>query len=270
MELINEEKLVHIYRASISFISEAEIELSTGEKISSDAIVFCTSWNIGCDSLFDPSEGAELGVSVPLDSLSEEYSSCWQKLDTVAEKFVLDSFPLLQTAPKIGTARASPPIQYRCFRTIAPNSLAAKHDRSLIYLGMLGNSQVPSHAEVSALWGVAYLENLLPDGTCDGLLGDEEGMDKDVANMTMFMAKRYPDRYHPLAPVEIQSYLDITMRDLGLRTDRKRVGREAEEGFLGIKGWAREWFEAYRAGDYKGIVQEYLSARAAGGEGEDI
>jgi len=45
---------------------------------------------------------------------------------------------------------------------------------------MPGNSQAPSHAEVSALWGVAYLEELLPDGSCGGLLGNEEGMDKDV------------------------------------------------------------------------------------------
>jgi hypothetical protein len=101
-------------------------------------------------------------------------------------------------------------------------------------------------------------------------LGNEEGMDKDVANMTMFMAKRYPDKYHPLAPVEIQSYIDITMQDLGLRIDRTRVGREAEEGFLGIKGWAREWLKAYGACDYRGIVQEYLSARAAGGEKKDV
>jgi hypothetical protein len=59
------------------------------------------------------------------------------------------------------------------------------------------------------------------------------------------------------------------MRDLGLRTDRKRVGREAEEGFLGIKGWAREWFEEYSASYYKGIVLEYLNARA-GEEKKDL
>jgi hypothetical protein len=54
-----------------------------------------------------------------------------------------------------------------------------------------------------------------------------------------------------------------------LRTDRKRVGREAEEGFLGIKGWARGWFEGYSASDYKGIVLEYLNARA-GEEKKDL
>jgi hypothetical protein len=81
---------------------------------------------------------------------------------------------------------------------------------------MLGNSQVPGYAEVSALWGVAYLENLLQDGSCDRLLRGEEGMDKDVANMTMFIAKRYPGKYHPLAPVEIQSYIDINDAGSGI------------------------------------------------------
>jgi hypothetical protein len=107
----------------------------------------------------------------------------------------------------------------------------------MIYLGMLGYSQVPTHAEVLALWGVAYLADLLLDGSCDGLLGVKEGMDKDVANMTAFMARRYPEKYHHIAPVEIQSYIDRTMQDLGLRTDRKRVGREVEEGFLAFRGW---------------------------------
>jgi dimethylaniline monooxygenase (N-oxide forming) len=236
MELVDEEKLVHVYRATLSSINETTIELSTGERIASGAIVFCTGWNIGCDLLFHPSEGAGFGVSAPLDRLSPEYTSYWQKLDAAADKYVLDSYPLLQNPPKVGMPRSSPPIPYRCFRTIAPNNLAAKHDRSLIYLGMLGNSQVPTHAEVSSLWGVAYLEGLLPDGSCDGLLGDKEAMDKDVANMTAFMARRYPEKSHPLAPVETQSYIDRTMLDLGLRIDRKRVGREAEEGFLGIRG----------------------------------
>jgi hypothetical protein len=68
---------------------------------------------------------------------------------------------------------------------------------------MLGNSQVPTHAGVSALWGVAYFEDLLPDASYGGLLGDKERVGKDAANMTIFMARRYPEMHHPLAPVEI-------------------------------------------------------------------
>jgi hypothetical protein len=38
-----------------------------------------------------------------------------------------------------------------------------------------------------------------------------------------------------------------------------------------MKGWAREWFEPYGAGDYRGIVQEYLNARAtSGGAKKDV
>jgi hypothetical protein len=55
------------------------------------------------------------------------------------------------------------------------------------------------------------------------------------------------------------------MRDLELRTDRKKAGREAEGGWLGIAGWIREWIEAHGASGYTGIVQEYIDARAAGG-----
>jgi hypothetical protein len=69
-------------------------------------------------------------------------------------------------------------------------------------------------------------KGLLPDGACDGMLGIKKEMDRDVANMTAFMARRYPGRFHPLAPVEIQSYIDRMMQDLGLRVDKKRMGWE--------------------------------------------
>jgi hypothetical protein len=97
------------------------------------------------------------------------------------------------------------------------------------------------------------------------MLGIKEEMDRDVANMTAFMARRYPGRFHPLAPVEIQSYIDRMMQDLGLRVDRKRMGREWEEGWFGIKGWMREWFYPYVSIDYKGIVQEFLDSRGENG-----
>jgi hypothetical protein len=83
----------------------------------------------------------------------------------VADKHVLDNSPIVHEPLKVGTKQSAPPIPYRCFRTIAPKNLAAKHDGSLIYLVMLGNSQVPTHTEVSTLWGVAYLEDLLSDGS---------------------------------------------------------------------------------------------------------
>jgi hypothetical protein len=40
-------------------------------------------------------------------------------------------------------------------------SLVEKNDRSLVYLGLVTNTQTPIYAEVSALWGVSWMEGLL-------------------------------------------------------------------------------------------------------------
>jgi hypothetical protein len=55
MGLVDEEKLVHVHHAKIASIGERSIVLSTDETIPSDAIVVCTGWDPGCDSVFDPS-----------------------------------------------------------------------------------------------------------------------------------------------------------------------------------------------------------------------
>jgi hypothetical protein len=94
--------------------------------------------------------------------LSAECLSYWQNLDEGAGKYILDNYPMLRNPPEAVKTKSSGSLPYRCFRTIALTALAGNHIRSLAHLGMLGNSQVPTYAEVSALWAVAYLERSSP------------------------------------------------------------------------------------------------------------
>lgn len=137
-------------------------------------------------------------------------------------------------------------------------------DYSLAFVGLVANNQVSTHAEISALWAVAYLTGKLAEAPVGATLDDRAGMDVDVAAMTTFMDRRYLGRKEiPDAAMEIQDYVDLMMRDMGLRADRKRLG--GEDGWWGWKAWRREWFSPYMPRDYVGVVGEFLGKWGGGG-----
>jgi dimethylaniline monooxygenase (N-oxide forming) len=262
MDLLNEGKSINVIRAAIESASGRTISLSNGDRIDSDAVVFATGWDVGADVVFDPKDRIDLGLATPADLASEEYLAYWKDIDIAADKFVLDTFPILKNPPKVEKDTGPPKLPYRLFRYMVPSAMAARQDRSLIFLGLLANATVPTHAEVSSLWGIAYLEGQLPDGACEGALGDKLAMDKDIATNNAFMARRYPvGERAPSAAIEIHSVVDRLMKDLSLEYQRKKVYLPA--GFLGLGGWYREYFEPYLSEDYKGIVKEFLDKSSA-------
>jgi len=95
-------------------------------------------------------------------------------------------------------------------------------------------------------------------------------MDEDIALMTVFMKRRYPNGKNvPTALIEIQDFVDVLMRDLGLRSDRKRMRAEGEgRGIFGA--WREEWFVPYLPRDYKGVVEEFLCSRRGAGKDKGV
>ena len=135
--------------------------------------------------------------------------------------------------------------------------LAAARDYSLAFVGLVLNNQVSTHAEISALWTVAYLTGKLTDTPVGALLGDEERMNVDIAAMTTFRGRRYLGRKEISdVAMEIQDHVDLMMRDIGLRADRKRM--KAPTSWFGYKAWKTEWFIPYIPRDYYGVVVEFL------------
>jgi hypothetical protein len=268
MDVVNEGKLVHVFRASILTMNEDTISLSNKTTIASDATIFATGWHPGINSLFGVSLAAELGLPVPVCQRPKESAQYWSILNAAADQKVLDMYPLLASPPKEVKVREQPLTPLTMFRNIIPPSLAARQDRSIAFLGNLYNSQNTTLAEVSALWSVAYLEGLMPDNE---LLGNKMKMDQDIALTNAFMLRRYPGRKNePIAMMEVKDWTDLMLRELGLRTDRKRVvmeksGEYKRSSWLGfeLKVLRKDWFEPCVPADYKGIVQEFL-ARVGG------
>lgn len=260
LKLVDEGKLVKVRRTGVKSLGANTVELDDGTTVQADAIIFATGWEMATNEIFSPELTAELGLPVPLGSLSPAERNYWEVLDGRADKEVLDIYPILAHPPKELSLRTHPDTPFRQFRTIVSPRLDAKNDRSIVFLGQLANTQHAFYAEISTLWTVAYLEGLLPD---NNLIGNKEAMDREIASMNAFMARRYPGRRNiPWAVIEIRDWMDLLLGELGLRTDRKRLQweRSPERGFgwFGWKAWTKEWFEPYEPQVYKGIVAEFL------------
>ena len=255
MKLVDDGTLIHIFRESIVSMSENSIQISDGQAIEADAVVFATGWSPSHSALFDPNTAVELGLPIALPEEDPAEASYWRELQVAADKTVLDLYPVLRDPPRQPPQSKTTP--YRLFRTIVSPKLAAVHDYSLAFVGLVSNNQVSTHAEISALWAVAYLAGKLTDAPVGPMLDDQRKMDVDIAAMTTFMERRYLGRKEvPDAAMEIQDYVDLMMRDMGLRVDRKRMNAPAS--WFGYQAWKAEWFTPYMPQDYYGVVMEFL------------
>jgi dimethylaniline monooxygenase (N-oxide forming) len=247
-----------VARTTITSVKSHSLVLSNQPPLDVDAIIFATGWEAPTERLFTLSLKTQLGLPVPWSTLPESVEEYWKSLDASSDREILDIYPIFANPPYKYPQRDTLDTPFRLFRAIVPPKLAAEKDRSIVFLGQLANVQHTSVAEISSLWSVAYLENLLP---ALPIMSSEETMNREVARVNAFMKRRYPGRKNrPLALLEVRDWMDVLLRDLGLRTDRIKLAVEMEGGWgwWGLKGWWRELFEPYGPVVYKGIVEEFL------------
>jgi hypothetical protein len=236
---LNTGNMMTVHRASITSMSGSTVILSNDVVLSSDAAVFATGWDYN-SPLFSPADAIELGTTAPLQEQSPETAAYWENLAAEADKEVLAKLPILGNPPE-HFEREVNHTPYRLYRHILPSSLAAKDDRSLIFLGLLASIATSFYSEIAALWGVAWMEGLLNPAKT------KEEMDYDIAVVNKWCERRYlgRGRSRQIASAEIQDVMDLLMQDMGLEVLRKG-------NFLS------ETFVPPRPQDYKGIVRELL------------
>ncbi|KAL7928619.1 hypothetical protein V8C35DRAFT_228893 [Trichoderma chlorosporum] len=233
--------LITVHRARIASAQDQTLNLSNGETVSCQAIVFGTGWTSE-DTLFDPALGLSLGVPKSAVLENEASTEYWQKLHTKADADLLSLLPILKDSP--GCKTAQPLTPYRLYRYMLPSSLAATNDRSLVFLGYLISIQTHILSEVSALWAICWLENLVDLGVPES----KEDIDYEIAKVNAFGLRKNLSQ-EPTAGAGIQHFIDLMMKDMGLKTKRKSG--------LGVK----DTFIPYRSQDYLGIVDEILQRR---------
>ena len=260
-KLVDQGKLVTVTRDKMVSAIGKSINLSNGDKITTDAIVYCTGWELAFPPLFSPELANELGIPVDPSLLSPKEKEYWKALDIAAEARIDADNPMLKNPPSNIHVPKSTKTPFRLFRAIVPSSLAARGDRSLVILGNYAGGRIQQTSEINSLWAIAYLEDLMPPPT-KAMLANEELMNKDIAHVEAFRKKRYLNAYpYRLAIFEAPEYEDMVMRDLGLRADRKTMRIPSGwRGWFGWKAWCEEWFGSYLASDYEGIVEEFLES----------
>jgi dimethylaniline monooxygenase (N-oxide forming) len=212
------------------------------KEINTNAIVWCTGFQAST-SFFSPSDALSLGLPIPLDSEPAESKKHWNNLLAAADIDLLKRFPVLKQwslqAPKERTTN------YRMYRQVLPPSCIDANDRSIAFAGFVSNGQTAFASELTGIYSVAWLEGLLSRGD----LASKEEMEWDVAKTHAWMARRYGARGHSLPEVvmEVQTFFDVLVKDLGGRVKRKG-------------GW-REYLGVYRASDYSGLIEEILDRR---------
>jgi dimethylaniline monooxygenase (N-oxide forming) len=235
-------ELIKVHRSSITSITGSTVSLSNGETVPADAVVFATGWDFK-STVFEPSVADELGISIPLADQDSTTAKYWNEIDRRADTEVLNLLPRLKNPPPF-SQRVVKHTPTRLYRYVLPSSLAEADDHSLIFLGLMTNVQTAIHAEVSALWGVAWMEGLLEK--IHTLPGKPE-MDYEIAKVNAWCSRRYLSRgaTRQIASVEVQQVVDLLMRDMGLEAHRKG-------------NWVTDTFTPYRSQDYKGIVKELV------------
>ena len=240
-------KNITVYRASPNKLIKEGMLLDSGQVLKAEVIVYATGWRSSID-FFDDEEAAQLGIPIPLNQQDTEAEKLWDGLESIADASVTHTLPRLAECPKGEmTDRETGTTQFRMYRQVLSPRLLARQDRSIAFVGYVSNAQTAACSEILALWAVAWMEGLMPKA-----LPTEAQMNGDVARVNAWMARRYGvrGRRDPEIVLEIQTFLDRLMEDLGLRVYRKANG---------VFGPLLEWVVPYGPLDYKGMVEEFLA-----------
>ncbi|CAD6439329.1 eb532daf-0e22-4794-a0d5-e2ca1bd9cbb7 [Sclerotinia trifoliorum] len=250
-EKLNAGILIDVQRTHITKIHSNSVSLDNGTHLATDALVFATGWNLTYSKFFSPEARLELDLPIPFGEEPPSLKAYWKALDTEADQWVHKTFPFLSNPPK---TNENPPenTPYHLYRQSIPPTLATRNDRSIAFLGVLASPQIPTYAELSALWSIAYLENM-HSFEVDKVFSDKLTMDLATARTNAFMKWRYRRAgiIEPNVGAEVQDLCDLLCAELGVEGKRKEM----------VGGWKaswNEWFSPYRSVDYKGIVGEFL------------
>lgn len=251
---------IRVHIADITHLEPGQVHLSTGDVLSTNALVCATGWRATPNIKFLP-EGIERELGFPWsdDTIDDN-------IVKKADAEILDRFPRLRDQPVPNPnykplaedAEACVPHPYRLARFMVPPSMFEK--RSIAFLGIPMTINTALVAQTQALWAVAYLGGDLTlsplesnssspikyekiDDTKDSV----EAIDWETALHTEFGKFRYPGGFGKRNPdfvFDALPYIDMLLGDLGLRVHRK-------------SSLLSECFEPYGPADYRGLIDEW-------------
>ncbi|TDZ16851.1 FAD-dependent monooxygenase DEP4 [Colletotrichum orbiculare MAFF 240422] len=248
---------VQIHREDVSHLSEDAVHLADGTSLPVDLLVASTGYSAKPTITFEPASlHSDLGI--PTTELGPKQSAFWNELDAQADHVIGTQFPRLLDGPfqnptsskpkpfNPGSSAEAAYTPWRLYRGIAPPGLAARNDRSLLFIGMFSNLANIMRLDAQCLWALAYMEGRIP--AVDGDIRAGRIFD-ETALMQRWAQHRAPyghGRLYPCLVFDQMPYWDMLLGDVGVETKRK-------------SGWWAEFWESYAPADYRGIVAEWIA-----------
>ncbi|OJI96140.1 hypothetical protein ASPVEDRAFT_35483 [Aspergillus versicolor CBS 583.65] len=240
--------LVKVHIADVERLERKTVVLSNQERLPTRGLILCTGWKASPGIRFLP-DGIERDLGFPWVANLVDQQDLVQ--DTRQELYT--RLPMLQTAPARRMYRTKDAQgqhvdeivlhPFRLARFMVPPELWDDH--SIAILGTVATFNTPLVAEVQALWALVYL-NHAPELTRHHPQ-DKKSALREATLHSEFVALRSPTNHGSRNAdfvFEVLPYLDMLLRDLGLRTARKG-------------SWWRNLFVPHQPGDYAGLVEEW-------------
>lgn len=250
--------MIKVHIANIEYLSSESVKLSTGETLKDvDQLCCATGWRHQSSFKFLP-EDAHLERSLGFP----HHSSAPDPAIEAADAVILEKFPQLRSQPKLvrevttlyideKTAEEKAINQpYRLFRFMVPP--ANYHKRNFAVVGSLLSFGTAIVSNAQALWVTAYFagklspsDPLIPRPSTDIVSMDDIEWQTVLENR--FGRWRYPCGFgarYPDFVFDVVPYVDLLLRDLGVRRWRK-------------KSRLAEFFKPYGPEDYQGLVKEW-------------
>lgn len=238
---------ISVHRTTPTSLVGRQMQLDNGESVRADAVVYATGWLPTID-FFNNTDAKDLGIPVASTEQDKPTAEKWRALDSQAQTKIQAKFPVLRDVPT-PPHKQSDTSPYRLYRQVVSPELICNSDHSITFVGLVSNSQTAFCSEITALWAVAWMENLLPR---NAIPSHPDETYRSVAEVNAWIGSRYALRglKDPEIIIEIQSFFDTMLKDLGLRVKRKQKG---------IFGIFREWMLPYKPEDYAGIIEEFMA-----------
>jgi hypothetical protein len=232
-------KNVDVVRADVERLEYHKIVLSDGSVIEADALMLGTGYEEHVP-FFSDQDCIALGLPHKISAESSTETAEWNQLEAEAEKSIFEKYPILKGG--VGTPENYGDIDtksagFRLYHGVGP----LNGDPTIAFVGFPVHPNMFESAEVTALWGVAYL-----DGSVK--LPDAEARKKDVAFTTAYLRLRVPT-YGRLGNYYLYDkfahFEQLLDQDLGLTSWHP-------------KSWWARWFHAPTPSNYKTLKDEYL------------
>ncbi|RAL15238.1 FAD/NAD(P)-binding domain-containing protein [Aspergillus homomorphus CBS 101889] len=255
--------MIQIHTADIDHLSAGTVHLRDEPSLDVDALVVSGGWQHWPTFKFLPAEVHEQ-MGFPRTQGARDAQA--ERID----REILQSYHLLNNSiinkNAATAAEDSNPLPHRddapwrLYRFMVPPAFI--HDRSIGFAGFVATTLNTVCAQTQALWLTAYFSSTGGSGGGGGSCihgcsdaqplpvgrGRADQIWRDTLVHSQFPQWRYPGSFghrFPIAFYEGLPYVDLLLKDLGLRVRRKG-------------GVLREWFEGYGPEDYCGIVEEWL------------